>query len=806
MERMWWRVRLRDGHGRTGAWSAPASWTAAPRGPWPAAWIHAPLSTPPVKLLRHRFRIETVPRRALLHATARGLLRIRLDGREVGDDVIAPGFFDYDQRVLYRTWEIPPGRLGPGDHVLVIELAEGYHGGPMGHGKPETWPGPIAALAWLHLAMADGSDAGITTDARWRCRDGPTRSAGLLAGEVHDGTDEDPAIHDPAYDDAGWQPVRVLADPGHRLVAHPGEPARRIASFAPRRLWSPRPGIWLADLGQNIAGRMRVRVRGASPGTVIRLRHGEMVGPDDRLYTDNLRSVQAADTWICPGGDAVWEPGFTVHGFQFVEIAGWPDPAGPGPGDLAGVAIASDCPSASTVTCSEARLERLMANIVWTQRDNWLDVPTDCPQRNERLGWTGDIQVFIRSAIANHDVQAFFDKWLADLFGAQEPDGCLPNFAPAPRSLADGWGRRGDAGWGDAGIVCPWQLWRCYGDRRVLERWWPGIRRWLDYLTATADPMSGLRRPVAPDGRNLVVFADWLALDGPPDDRRGGTAPDLVMSAWHAESLRLGMAIAAELGRPDEVVELTRRHAAAVAAFRRAYVGDDGRVAAPGQPETQTGYALALRFGLLRPEACRDGAARLAGLIAARGGKLATGFLGLPHLLYALSDHGHGDLAWRILLDDGYPGWLYSVAQGATTVWERWDGWTRERGPADPGMNSYAHYAYGSVCAWLHEVAAGLEPLTPGFAAIRWRPQPGPVDRLAITYDSAAGRWSSAWERDGRGITYRLGIPCGAEAHAILPAARGRPQGDAPVDWSVGPDGDWWCRLGAGEWTIRQGT
>jgi alpha-L-rhamnosidase len=646
----------------------------------------------------------------------------------------------------------------------------------------------------------DAEGMTVASGADWRCLDGPTRSAGLLAGEVHDGSDEDPALHRADYDDAAWAPVRVLADSKHRLEPHPGEPMRRIATFAPVRIWSPRSGIWLVDLGQNIAGRLRLRLRNAPPGTVIRLRHGEMVGPDGRLYVDNLRSVLASDTWICPGGDCSWEPAFTVHGFQFAEIAGWPDPAGPGPGDLSGIAISSDCPPASAFACSDPRLERLMSNIVWTQRDNWLDLPTDCPQRNERLGWTGDIQVFIRSAIANHDVQAFFDKWLADLFGAQEPDGCLPNFAPAPRSLADSWGRRGDAGWGDAGVVCPWQLWRCYGDRRVLERWWPGIRRWLDYLSATADPASGLRRPVAPDGRKLVVFADWLALDGPPDDRRGGTAPELVMSAWHAEALRLGAAIAAALGRTDEAGELAGRHAAAVTAFRRAFIGAGARVAVPGRAETQTGYALALRFGLLLPEERPAGAARLVELIAARGGKLATGFLGLPHLLHALSENGHGALAWRLLLDDGYPGWLYSVSQGATTVWERWDGWTRERGPADPGMNSYAHYAYGAVCDWLHEAAAGLEPLAPGFASIRWRPQPGPLDRFAITYDSAAGRWHSAWQRDADGITFSLGVPCGAIAHCALPQ---RPRSAPGQDWQPEPDGLWHCRLVGGDWLIR---
>ncbi len=761
LTRYTWQVQVWDESGQVSAPSAPAHFITGLRDqPWQAQWLHHPVpALPPLPQFRRRFQVDTGLRWARLVISARGLVEPWLDGQRLTEDRFIPGWTDYRQRLHYRLFDLTD-RLTPGAHCLGAIVAGGWWKGQIGPWPAGFYAGdndPLQVLGELHLGYDDGRHEVIASDASWQAGHGAVLEASLLHGEHVDGRRCDPAWCTVDASDAGWLPAAQRERDSVRLLAHPGVPVRVLAELPMRSCTPAGDGSWIYDCGQNLAGIVRLTLDQPA-GTIIRLRHGEMVEPDGSLYVDNLRSAKATDCYICRGEPGeVFEPRFTFHGFRYVEITGLREPLPLCA--LRVLALGSDTPEAGRFTCSEPMIERLQSNIRWTMRANFLEVPTDCPQRDERLGWTGDAQVFAATAIGNADCEAFFRKWLADIDDARGDDGGIPDFIPA-RVRGSG----ADAAWGDVATVLPHVLALHYGDPDLLAAAWPLMRGWCDYCAQYVEA-DGTRR------RNFC-YGDWLAPDNdaPPTgkalmDRSGKTPKALIQTAYYIHSCRLAARAGEAAGDQTAAAALRQRAAAARAAFHRTFVHADGRIG----EDTQTGYVLALAFDLLDPAQRPVAAAHLAADIHRRGDHLATGFVGITDLLPMLADHGHLDLAYALLHTQDYPGWGYSIAQGATTIWERWNGWVAGQRPDDP-MNSYSHYAYGSVGSFFYRWICGLAPLEPGYRLARIAPHPdGGWRHAGYRYDSIAGPWEVAWQAAEGGWAYRITIPPNCRARCRLP-------------------------------------
>jgi alpha-L-rhamnosidase len=795
-----WRVMAWDAAGVPGPWSTPARFQTGlmRHAGWAAArWIASPAH---VSTNCQYFRRDAVFAKpvvaAYLYATAKGVLRAWIDGERASDEELAPGWTDYHQRQHYRCWDV--SSLVKGDRVtLCAQLADGWFRGAIGWRQASNcWGDRIELLLLLRVQHVDGTWSELGTDGQWRIRNAPVVESSFLRGEIHDATQEVDGWNLPGHDTSAWWTAvdggPVADKPA--LLAHPGPPIRRLAEFRSVRRWLARPGVWIIDLGQNFAGRVRIRVS-APAGTTIRIRHGEMVTPDRQLYVDNLRQASAVDLYTCRGGGVeVWEPAFAQHGFQYVELAGWPGE--PADDAVTGIQLGSDTPVLGTFTCSDPLVEQLWRNALATQRANYIDIPTDCPQRDERLGWTGDAQAFVATAAWNCDISAFYRKWLGDLRDGQHGDGCVPNFVPIIVGLNNAWPLqfRGDAAWGDAATICPWALYDVTGDRRFLEDNFSMMVRWVAYLESTALPESDLRRP---DWSRFCSFGDWLSVDA-------DTPCEVVMTAFFAHSSRLVADAARLLGHSAEAARFDATHQRVRSTFRRHFLKADGRVQGlNSEPATQTGQLLALRFGLCDDSERAAVTAVLAADIEARGCRLTTGFVGLPYLLPELSRNGRGDLALRLLRRTEYPSWLYPITQGATTIWERWNGWKADEGPSDPCMNSFSHYAYGAVGEWLYCGLCGIQALEPAFARIRIRPVVGGgLSHAAASHRSPRGLVSAAWTlADGR-IQLDCTLPANTSGEVWIPTSdpAALREGGAPLA-ATSPEPGWaLVPVGAGTW------
>jgi alpha-L-rhamnosidase len=683
----------------------------------------------------------------MLYATALGLYEMRLNGRRVGDAVFTPGWTDYRKRVYYQSYDVTR-QVRAGTNVLGAILADGWACGYVGLGGRDRYGlGRPRLRAQLHLEYADGTREVVGTDASWKGSEGPIREADLLMGESYDARRAMPGWDAPGFRDAGWGAVTVDDPPGApRIQAHPGVPVRRVMTLPARSVTEPKPGVFVFDLGQNIVGWARLALAGPA-GTTVRLRFAEVLNPDGTLYTTNLRGARCADSYTLRGGGReVWEPRFTFHGFRYVEVTGT---SGRPPTDaITGVVVHSDTPPTGSFECSSPLVNRLQKNIEWGQRGNFLEVPTDCPQRDERLGWTGDAQAFARTASHNMDVGAFFTKWMVDLEDAQRPNGAFTDVAPFVAAGA------GTAGWGDAGVVIPWTLFQVYGDTRVLAQHYGALERWIAYLEKES---NGLLRPAR-------GYGDWVAAGS-------RTPTDVIATAYFAYAASLVAKMARAVGRDADARRYEALFGRVRDAFNRAYVSPDGRI----KGDTQTCYVLALHMDLL-PEALRPTAVRrLVSDIESRGWHLSTGFLGTPYLLPVLTRFGETGVAYRLLLQETYPSWLYPVKKGATTIWERWDGITPEGRFQDPGMNSFNHFAFGVVGEWLYRDVAGIDTDGPGFRRIVIRPRPAQgLTWARATYRSIRGPIESGWRRDGGRLTLTVTLPANTTATIHVPAANPR--------------------------------
>ena len=768
-----WAVESTDENGTVNR-SEPARWTMGllEKADWSAHWIAAdpeiirrdpdaiaPTLTEPgtPTVFRREFTLPAAVTRATLYASARGLFELQLGGRRVGDDIFAPEWTDYDTRIHYRTYDVT-AQLAAGANTLSAKLGDGWWSGYVGWQEQRGRYGSLenSLLVQLEAELADGSSVILGTDGSWRCATGPILSSDFMMGETCD------ARREPR----DWLPAREVAAPAARLVAQRSEPVRITQELRPVSVNENSPGTWIYDLGQNISGWVRLRVE-ARAGTRVRLRHGERLSPDGTLYTENLRRAKATDIYVCRGeGIETFEPHFTFHGFQYVELSGLP--GAPRPDAVTGCVIHSATPPAGHFECSHPGVNRLWLNGLWSQRDNFLSIPTDCPQRDERLGWMGDAQVFFRTATCNMDVAAFFTKWMIDVEDAQTPEGIFPDVAPRPRediNFTGLGGLEGGAGWADAGVIIPYTLWRVYGDRRILERHYGAMVKWVDWIAAH-NP-AGLRLNGL--GKN---YGDWLCI--PTDTSFGTQSPmkNLLATACWADDCAKLARIARELGRDADAARFAAMFERVRAAFQEEWLLPDGRLAV----ETQTAYLLALAFDLLPQEVRARAAEHLVANIRDLAWHLSTGFIGISHLNPQLTLAGYADVAYRLLLRDDYPSWLYPVKHGATTIWERWNGWTHADGFFNPHMNSFNHYSLGSVGEWLFRHVAGIEldPEVSGFQSFVLKPCIGAgLDYARATYRTMHGEILSDWKLAGDRLTWEVTVPPNTSASIFIPSEPG---------------------------------
>ncbi len=707
--------------------------------------FHFPAPQPRVWSVRKDFPAPKAIRSATLYATALGLYEITLNGHRVGDAMLAPDWTDYNKRIRYQAYDVTK-MLNRGSNEISALLANGWYAGHIGNGGFQQYGKIPALFAQLEITYADGSTQIVTTDESWKTAPSPILSTDFLLGESYDARMEN------AASTSQWLPVTLREEASRPLDSQVAPPVRETGTVHTSAITEPAPGHWTFDLGQNIVGVVRLKIS-APAGSTIKIRHAEVLNPDGTLYTDNLRKAAATDTYICKGtGTETWQPRFTFHGFRYVELTGLPKC--PSKDAVTGVVWGTDSPRTGSFTCSDPRINQLVSNIEWGQRGNYLSVPTDCPQRDERLGWMGDAEVFVRTATDNADIASFFTKWLVDVDDAQRPDGAFTDVSP--------WcaAKSGTPAWGDAGVICPWTIYLAYGDTRILERHLPAMTRWVDWChTHSTDNIR--------DKDRGGDYGDWLAI--------GEVTPkELIGTAYYAYSTHLLAKSYEALGNSEQAAKYNQLFDEIKAAFNKKYVSPDARITG----DTQSCYLMALKFELL-PEALRPLAAQhLEDDIRAKNDHLATGFVGVSFLLPTLTAAGKVDTAYKLLLQDTFPSWLFSIKQGATTIWERWDGYTPDKGFQTPEMNSFNHYSLGSCGEWLYDSVAGIDwdPQHPGYKHILLHPVLGQgLTSATASIRSPYGKIKSAWKLEGETLTLNITIPPNSTATLSLPSKPGAP-------------------------------
>ena len=767
---------------------------------WKAEWIRVGWN-PVVPCLRKAFALGKPIAAAKLRATALGVYELMLNGRRVGNEVLQPGWTDYRKRVYFLEHDVTDC-LTEGENILGAIVAPGWYAGFCGPFEDKGFYGQEAWFSCeLALTFEDGTQETIITDSSWEGHAGPILSSDLLMGEAYDarlelgdwtvpgGKVKNPVIN-PSNPSGAWSPVVVLEEPlatRHSPLAtttiepYPGSPVTEIAELPAQGVSRLSEGKHVFDLGQNMVGVVRLKLN-VPAGTELVLRHGEMLNEDGSVYTANLRAAKAVDRYIAKGEkDETWQPRFTFHGFRYVQAEGVP--AGceclagihPPPAtrhsslSLTGVVLSSVSELAASFECSDPQVNQLFSNIKWGFLGNYLDIPTDCPQRDERLGWTGDTQIFMKSASFLADVRSFFDKWLQDLHDAQRADGAYPDVAPTLGRLT-----HGHAAWADAGIICPYMLWAMYGEIRFAERWWGEMCRYMDFLF-TGDNIH--------NGPEAHSFGDWLSANSE-------TPNEFIGQAYRLYNCRLMKEMAGALEMDEDVQRFAGLEETARGIFKEKFLDDAGHLTL----KTQTAYALVVAMDLLDGASLELAADDLAENVRAHNGYLTTGFVGVGYLCPALSKCGHHDLAVQLLLNEGYPSWLYEVKNGATTIWERWNSWSHEDGFGDVSMNSFNHYAFGAVCEWMFESLAGIKAGSPGFQTLEIAP--GLTDRfdyVKASYQTVQGRVSMHWKKTATGFEIELETP----VEAMIKVAGGEWRGESG-EWQVA-SGRWRLVLADGE-------
>lgn len=679
------------------------------------------------------FRCAAKAEKAILKITALGVYEAKLNGERIGDFILAPGWTSYLNRLQVQSYDVTD--MLKTENSLEVTVGQGWRAIANKRDSSDFLGyRDTALIAELTLVYADGRTESIVTDSSWTARESKLRYTNIYDGDIYDATFKaGSARHCICVD---LEKDMLIPQEGEKIVEHERMPALQIIKTP--------AGETVIDFGQNMTGYVEFSIKG-TPGAQATISHGETLDRDGNFYNANYRSARAQIKFTCDGEEHTYKSALTFFGFRYIRLENWPDEVKKE--NFTAIVVHSDIRRTGYFECSDETVNKLFKNIIWGQKSNFLDVPTDCPQRDERLGWTGDAQVFVRTASLNFDVKRFFKKWLRDLAADQGRDGCVPHVIP---NIFDDMG--GSSAWSDAAVICPWEIYRTYGDKKILEDQFDSMKAWIDWMRERSE--NGKRS----GGSH---FGDWLGLDSPEGSYKGSTPEDLIATAYYKYSTELFIKAAHALGR--DVAEYENIPAEAAAAFRREYM-ENGRV----KNATQTGCVLALCFDITDDRAAT---ANQLNELVKRAGHLETGFVGTPYLLHALSDNGYAETAYDLLLRREYPSWLYPISKGATTVWEHWDGIKPDGTMWSTDMNSFNHYAYGAVADWMYGAAAGInsDPDRPGFEHIIFRPVTDRrLDFVKASIDTRRGTVASEWRRENGRIKYIFTVPEGCCASAVI--------------------------------------
>lgn len=761
--RYYWQVKVWDENDKGSKWSNTGFWQTGlldPSSEFKAKWISPGFDeqeSRPSPVFRKVFKTSSKQiSSATAYITSHGMYEARLNGKRIGKEYLSPGWTSYNNRLQYQVYDLTE-HLESGLNAVGVTLGDGWYRGYLAWAdKKDHYGSDNALLMQIDIKYIDGSLETITTDDSWKSNTGPILFSELYNGEMYDSRNELKDWNMPEYDDSDWFNVNIESFALTNLLATHNEPIRKKEEFKPAEILKTPKGETVIDFGQNLVGWVQVKATGNS-GDTVELYHAEVLDKEGNFYTENLRAADQKATYILNGEkDQILEPHFTFMGFRYVKLSKFPGRIDPEA--FTAITLYSDMEPTGTFECSNPLLNQLQHNIQWGQKGNFLDVPTDCPQRDERLGWTGDAQAFFRTAAYNMNVNNFFAKWLEDLAVDQSENGAVPWVIPNVLGP-----REGSAGWADAATIIPWETYLLYGDKRVLENQYPSMKAWVEYMRSQSKD----------DLWNTGFhFGDWLFFR-PGDDNDGRAAVTdkfFITQCFYAYSTQLLINAAQVLENEEDVKEYSQLLIKIKEAFMNEYVSPSGRLG----PNTQTSYVLALQFDMLPEEMRSQAAKRLVDNIGSYGNHLTTGFLGTPYLCHVLNRFGYEDVAYTLLLQETYPSWLYPVKMGATTIWERWDGIKPDSTFQNPGMNSYNHYAYGAIGDWMYRNIAGINASNegPGYKKILIKPVIGgglsfAQGKLNTYYGSIESRWSL----EGEKLTVHVSIPINTDAEITLPAS-----------------------------------
>ena len=760
----YWQVRVWDNKGNASEWSDQAFWQMGllQKDDWKAKWIEsgspADSVNGPSLLFRKPFLIKKKVISATAFITAHGIYETSINGRKIGDAFLTPGWTSYNKRLQYQTYDIT-GLIAMGENVVGMNVGSGWYRTPLAWNDNKNLYGKkLGVLLQVNIIYSDGSQEAIISDNSWKTTDkGPIRFSEIYNGEILDARQEIQGWNKPGFDDGSWQSVMERDYLKSNLIATYNEPVLKHESFHPVRIFKTENGEQIIDFGQNMVGWAQLKVQGKA-GDEITVEHAEVLDKNGHFYTENLRAAKATDTYILNGkGEELFEPHFTFHGFRYLRVKGFPGEMKPE--NITAVTLYSNMNPTGQFACSNPMLNQLQHNIQWGQKGNFLDIPTDCPQRDERLGWTGDAQAFSRTASFNMDVHNFFSKWMKDVAADQSEDGKVPFVVPNVLGPTSG----GSAGWADVSTIIPWNMWLAYGDPKILEDQYPSMKGWVgfmqnhstDYLWNTG-----------------FHFGDWLFYR-PADDNDGRSAVTdkyLIAQCFFAHSIQLLLNAAKVLNKQNDIQKYSELLHLVKDAFLREYTTSSGRLVSG----TQTAYVLALQFDMLPDSLRAQAAKRLVNNIQDYDNHLTTGFLGTPYLCEVLTRYGYDTVAYKLLLQETYPSWLYPVKMGATTIWERWDGQKPDSSFQTPGMNSFNHYAYGAIGDWMYRNIAGLDTYEEGagYKKIRIIPHTGGnLNYVSALLETGYGKLSVYWKINNGNFSMDVEIPSNTTASIFIPAS-----------------------------------
>ncbi|MDR0791744.1 MAG: glycoside hydrolase family 78 protein [Chitinophagaceae bacterium] len=756
-KKYFWQVRVWDNHGKTSAWSAVNEWQMAllNKSDWQAKWIEtADAASQSIPMFRKEFNTNKKIQSATLFITAYGMYEAKINGKKVGDAFLTPGWTVYGKRLQYQQYDVT-AMLKSGNNAIGVTVGNGWYRSHMAWNNDYVKGKTLGLLCQLQIEYADGSNATVLSDGSWKSSTGEIRYSEVYNGETIDASLAKGAWAESGYNDKDWSSVQLASYGYDNLISTENELVKKHEIFKPVKIFTTPKGETVIDFGQNLVGWEVVKVSG-NKGDTITINHAEVLDKEGNFYTTNLRAAKSENKYVLKGGgEETFEPHFTWHGFRYIQVRGYKGNLNPD--NFTAVALYSAMPQTGSFTTSNALINQLQHNIEWGQKGNFLDVPTDCPQRDERLGWTGDAQAFSRTATFNMGVNSFFDKWMKDVATDQAAmDGSVPFVVPNVLGKNAG----GSAGWADAATIIPWNIYLAYGDKKILENQYPSMKAWVEYMKSKSKD-------------NLwntgFHFGDWLFYR-PDDDNDGRSAVTdkyLITQCFYAHSTQLLINAAQVLGKSEDVATYSQLLSQIKDAFVKEYMTSSGRLVS----STQTAYVLALNFDMLPENLRAQAAKRLVDNVESYN-HITTGFLGTPYICEVLTRFGYADIAYKLLFRKIYPSWLYPVTMGATTIWERWDGMKPDSTFQTPGMNSFNHYAYGAIGDYMYRQVVGLDTYEDGvgYKHIKVQPHIG----KGFSYAKAAlqtyyGEASGSWKIDGSALTMDIVVPANTKASIFIP-------------------------------------